>query len=319
MPGKKFNYYKFGAFCLVVLLIIGGIIFGIVSLINNIEYKKTFEYKFISIGYSLDEEKVLEGSLKEKELNELLSKKYDSDIDDFVKEKYFLYKNLNSYLEYKKDNNKENYSNIVSIINSEANIEWIDINKDTDTSKNELMLVNRLYGLSSDFEPSDLVSVPLRYAYSGNKISGFILENIIDLNGAGGESGYTFLVSSGYRSYSDQEKMYNNYADSYGESEADKIVAKPGHSEYQTGISFDFQPYNKVFDDAYSSDEYKWLKDNAYKYGFILRFQKGTEDITGFNASAWRIRYVGKEAAKIIYDENITFEEYYAYYVIGDK
>lgn len=319
MPGRKFNYYKFGAFCLIVLIIICAIIFGIASLINGIKYKKTYEYKFTQIGYSKEEEKVLESNLNNENLNKLLTEKYDSNIDDFIKEKYFMFKNLNKYLEYKNNNKKEEYSSVVSIINTEANIEWIDETKDTDTSKKDLMLVNRLYGLSSDYVPESIVDIPLRYAYTGKKIDGSILEYIIDLIEAGKEVGYTFVVGSGYRSYAEQEKIYNSYVSSYGQSEADKIVAKPGHSEYQTGISLDFQPYNKVFEDSFASEEYDWLSKNAYKFGFVLRLPKGEEDITGFSASAWRLRYVGKDAAKVIFDENITFEEYYAFYVIGDN
>ena len=68
-------------------------------------------------------------------------------------------------------------------------------------------------------------------------------------------------------------------------------------------------------DDFEETKEYKWLIKNAYKYGFILRYPKGKEDITGYNYESWHYRYVGIEAAKIIYEENITFDEYYVYYV----
>ena len=319
MVGKKFNYYKFFIFCLTVLLIICGIIFGVLSLIGKIKYKNTYEYKLINIGYTAEEEKILENNLQDIELNALLNIKYNENIDDFVKEKYFLFKNLDEYLKYKSDNLKKTYSEIVTIINTETNIEWIDESKDTDTSKSTLMLVNRLYGLSSDYEPENIVNVPLKYAYSGMKIDESILENIISLINAGKELNYTFVVSSGYRPYSEQEKIYNNYVNSYGQSEADKKVARPGHSEYQTGISFDLQPYNKVFENAYESEEYEWLSENAYKYGFILRLPRDKENITGFSASPWKLRYVGEEASSIIYNEGITFEEYYAYYVVGDK
>lgn len=319
MPGKKFNYKKFLIFCAVLIGIIVAIIYGISSLISGIKYKKTYEYKFINMGYTLEEEKVFEENLDNKELNTLLKNKYNSDTDNFVSEKYFLFKNINKYLDYKKENEDKKYSDIVTIINTEANIEWIDEEKSTDSSKNELMLVNRLYGLSSDYEPSNIIDAPLKYAYKGIKIDESILENIVSLIGSGKEAGYTYVISYGYRSYSDQEKMYNSYVNSYGQSEADEIVARPGHSEYQTGIAFDLQPYNKVFEDAFESEEYKWLNDNSYKYGFIMRLEKNKEDITGFTASAWKLRYVGVDAATKIHNESITFEEYYAYYVVGEK
>ena len=177
------------------------------------------------------------------------------------------------------------------------------------------MLVNRLYVLSKDYEPDDIIDVPVSISYSGVKISKSILSNIEELISAAKDEGYIFVLSDGYRSYADQEKMFNNYKNSYGYEEADKNVARPGHSEYQTGISFQIVPYNKVFDKPRESEEYKWLKDNAYKYGFIFRYPEDKKDITLFDSYTWRLRFVGTTAASIIESEKISFEEYYAYFV----
>ncbi|UKI58800.1 MAG: M15 family metallopeptidase [Clostridium sp.] len=123
------------------------------------------------------------------------------------------------------------------------------------------------------------------------------------------------FLSDGYRSYEAQEKMFESYKNSYGYEEADKNVARPGHSEYQTGISFQIVPYNKVFDKPRESEEYLWLRDNAYKYGFIFRYPEDKKDITLFDSYTWRLRYVGTDVASIIENEKICFEEYYAYFV----
>jgi D-alanyl-D-alanine carboxypeptidase len=187
--------------------------------------------------------------------------------------------------------------------------------KDTDTSKNELMLVNRIYGLSEDFVPEDLVEVPSQYAYSGKKLSQKVLDEVIKLIDGAKNYGYTFVIGDGYRSYEEQKDIYDSYADFYGMSETDEFVARPGHSEYQTGMSFDLKPYNKVIDDVSNNEEYLWLRENAYKYGFIFRFEKEDKHLTGFSENNWRLRYVGKEAASVMRDEGICFEEYYAYYV----
>ena len=115
---------------------------------------------------------------------------------------------------------------------------------------------------------------------------------------------------SAYRSYSKQNDLYNNYIKKYGQTKTDTISAKPGHSEHQTGYSFDFASAgSKVF---VNSEEYKWMLKNAYKYGYIHRYPKSKEDITGISIEAWHFRYVGKKAAKIIYEEGLSFEEYYA-------
>ena len=241
--------------------------------------------------------------------------KYDKNIVKFMSEKYFLYKNLSKYLDYKKENKLESYTNIVTIINTESNVDWFDNTKETDTSKKELMLVNRLYGLSKDYEPDDIIDVPSQYAYTGVKISNSIMDNIVALIDAASEDGYTFVLADGYRSYSEQESIFERYKNAYGYSEADRIAARAGHSEYQTGISFTIVPLYKEYDEPKESPEYKWLSDNAYRFGFIFRFPEDKTDITGFEASTWRLRYVGSEAANIIKSENICFEEYYAYFV----
>lgn len=315
MVVRKFNYYRFATFLVIVIGIISGIIFGVVKLVNNYKYKQSYDYKLSLVGYKEDEVKTIKDKLNNGEIDNLMELKYDKNIVKFMNEKYFIYKNLSKYLEYKKDNKLESYTNIVTIINTEANIDWFDNTKETDISKKELMLVNRLYGLSKDYEPDDIIDVPSQYAYTGVKISNSIMDNIVALIDAASDEGYAFVLADGYRSYSEQESIFERYKNAYGYSEADRIAARAGHSEYQTGISFTIVPLYKEYDKPKESLEYKWLSDNAYRYGFIFRFPEDKTDITGFEASTWRLRYVGSEAANIIKSENICFEEYYAYFV----
>lgn len=315
MKVRKFNYYRFFIFIGVTLSILFCIIFYSIKFIKDYNYKKTYDYKLLSAGYSEEEVKVIKDKFSNDKIDILLKEKYDKNVVSFIKEKYFIYNNLSKYMEYKKKNKNDTYTHVVSIINTEADVEWLDNEKETDTSKGNLMLVNRLYGLSKDYEPEDIIDVPVSISYSGVKISKSILENIEELIEAGKEAGYTFVLSDGYRSYEAQKKMFESYKNSYGYEEADKNVARPGHSEYQTGISFQIVPYNKVFDKPRESTEYLWLKDNAYKYGFIFRYPEDKKDITLFDSYTWRLRYVGTDAASIIKNEKICFEEYYAYFV----
>jgi len=312
MVVRKFNYFRFISF--IVILI--GIIVGIVLFIKKSNYKKTNEYKLLELGYSQIQISTIEQELNDSQIDKLLTMDYDENIIGLLTEKYFIFDNLDKYLEYKKEKSNYENSKVVSIINTKANIDWFDYELETDTSKNELMLVNRIYGLSSTYEPKDIVNIPTQYAYTGKQISKSILDKIISLiDTAKSSKGYTFVVSEGYRSYKAQEDIYNFFADNYGKSDADEIAARPGHSEYQTGLSFDLVPYNEVIEKPYEDERYLWLKDNAHKYGFIFRLEKDKENLTGFNASAWRLRYVGESAASIMYNEKICFEEYYAYFV----
>ena len=311
MVVRKFNYYRFFVF---IVILVSIIVFSI-KMISDYNYKKTDEYKLLNVGYNEEEIKVIKDKLSDDKIESLLKVKYNKNIVLFIKEKYFIYKNLSKYLDYKSKNKDDTFTHIVAIVTTEADVEWLDNEKETDTSKNELMLVNRLYGLSKDYEPDDIIDVPVSISYSGVKISKSILSNIEELISAAKDEGYIFVLSDGYRSYADQEKMFNNYKNSYGYEEADKNVARPGHSEYQTGISFQIVPYNKVFDKPRESEEYKWLKDNAYNYGFIFRYPDDKKDITLFDSYTWRLRFVGTTAASIIESEKISFEEYYAYFV----
>lgn len=317
MTVKKFNYTKFIIFIVVVIGIILGIIIGITKLVSHINYTKTYEYKLTNVGYNMDEIKILKNKFNNDKLDKLLKRKYDENIAKFVNEKFFIYENLDKYLEYKKNEDESDNSKIVAIVNTEANVEWLDNEKQTDTSKNELMLVNRLYGLDSSFEVKDIVTVSSRYAYDNIKISGSIVGQIESMAEDARNDGYTFVVSAGYRTYKEQQSLYDSYAKSYGKGEADEFVARAGHSEYETGLSFVFEPYKYTIkvDDEKTSAEYLWLRDNAYKYGFIFRFEEDKEYLTGFSADTWRLRYVGTDAAAMIHNENICFEEYYAYFV----
>ena len=112
-------------------------------------------------------------------------------------------------------------------------------------------------------------------------------------------------IVSGFRSYEYQEKIYNEYVKLYGEEIANTFSAKPGHSEHQTGLALDICDDSDKF---VNTKEAKWLEKNAYKFGYIIRYPKGKEHITGYKFEPWHIRYVGKKHAKTICDTGMTLE-----------
>ena len=112
---------------------------------------------------------------------------------------------------------------------------------------------------------------------------------------------------SGYRSYYDQKSTYNYWVSVYGQKDADTISARPGHSEHQTGLAFDITSLNSSYGET---EEGIWLRENCFKYGFIIRYPKGKEHITGYAYEPWHIRYVGVEHATYIMNNNLTLEEY---------
>lgn len=128
------------------------------------------------------------------------------------------------------------------------------------------------------------------------------------------KSGFNLVMASGYRSYQFQQTLYNGYVARDGEAAANRYSAKPGTSEHQTGLAFDVTTSSrKCYLEICFADtpEGKWLKDNAYKYGLHLRYQKGKEDVTGYQFEPWHFRYVGVDLAKKLYDSNQTMEEFF--------
>ena len=176
------------------------------------------------------------------------------------------------------------------------------------------MLVNKHHNLSSEFTPDDLVEIDSKYASDDNLFCNKeALEAFKAMSQKAVDEGYGIVINSAYRSYQDQEKLVNNYLNSYGQNYVDKYVALPGFSEHQTGLAFDIGSRSvSIFA---NSREYSWLQEHAHEYGFIYRFSKRDENITEFRSEAWHYRYVGKKAAKYIYENKITLEEYWAMFL----
>lgn len=173
------------------------------------------------------------------------------------------------------------------------------------TYVDNVIMVNKTYSLPSNFAPNNLVTIN---GYI--KVVDFVKDAFDELSSDAKSIGLNIYASSGYRSYSNQEYIYNNYVKKDGTEKADTYSARAGYSEHQTGLAIDL---NTIDDSFADTSEGKYVKDNCYKYGFIIRYPKGKEDITGYMYEPWHIRYVGKELASKLYNNGdyITMEEYY--------
>lgn len=128
-----------------------------------------------------------------------------------------------------------------------------------------------------------------------------------EMQSAAAKEGIVLYVVSGFRDYDTQEAIYNNYVSYDGKANADRYSARPGHSEHQTGLAFDLNELEESFGET---REGKWLAANAHKYGFIIRYPKGKEHITGYMYEPWHVRYLGKDIATKVYNSGLTLEEY---------
>ena len=312
---KKLNVKKI-VVALVVLSVIVFVLYKIISnAIETSNYHKTNEYKLSEVGYTENEVKLLLDRLSDDQIADILKMKYDVALTKFLVEKYYLYSNLNRYLDYYNNNKDVNISDVVAIVNVGADKQWYEAVKETDVSKGNLMLVNKFNALPETFEPTDLQEIPGYYALEGMYMSSSIYDDLTAMLDAAREAGYTMVVTQGYRSFDEQASTYKDIEDYNDTRYADSVAARPGHSEYQTGLGVMVEPYGKEVQDVKTSEENKWLLNNAHKYGFILRYPEGKSNITGFNYDPWRLRYVGVDASSKIHNEGITFDEYYAYYI----
>lgn len=170
----------------------------------------------------------------------------------------------------------------------------MDPNQIQPTFINGILLVNKDYGLPPTF---------------GNGDDPTALAKLQQLQRDAQAQGINISNSySGYRSYQYQTQLYNNYVKLHGEEEANTFSAKPGFSEHQTGLTFDLKDFNgQLVEDPITS---QWIKDNCAKYGFIVRYPEGKEDITGYIYEPWHLRYVGEEVANQIMNNNTTLEQY---------
>ena len=175
-----------------------------------------------------------------------------------------------------------------------------------------LLLVNRNNILDKTYVPNDLVNA--NSIYKKNTLVRKKVLNMFNLMRLEAlKYGYDIDIMSGYRSYSYQEKIYDRLVKDKGLNYAFRHIATAGSSEHQTGLAIDICVYRDdscyIEHEVNSFIEIKWLYDNAHKFGFILRYPQGKEDITGYNYEPWHFRYVGNMASYIFYN-NLTLEEY---------
>lgn len=305
-------------FVLILFLSIG--IYSGINVYKEYQYKKTYEYKLLEHGYTLEETQKLEEIFKEdNELDYLLSIEKNDKILSLINEKYFLKKNFQLYMTYMTENKKKELSEVVRNINTHLDKDFYEISLKTDSSLDYKMIVNKFYQLDSSYSPDDIVTVPTTYAwgtYGSIKVRQIAYDAFLDMWNAANEDGYYLMINSAYRTFEEQETVYNNYKDKRGQKYADSIAARPGSSEHQTGLCLDiFSKNNSNKSTFKDTEEAAWLKNNAHKYGFILRYPEDKVNITGYNFESWHYRYVGIEAATYCYENDITYEEYYAYFI----
>ena len=160
----------------------------------------------------------------------------------------------------------------------------------------EIVVANKKHPMAANYNPGENLTAKAAFLRLRN-----------DMIAQGYNVGYAY---SGFRSYDYQKVLYQNYVNKDGQAAADRYSARPGYSEHQTGLVFDLtDKAGNLLEDTAASN---WLKNNAYRYGFVVRYQPGKEASTGYMPEAWHIRYIGKEADEV-YHSGLSLEEYYGF------
>jgi len=219
------------------------------------------------------------------------------------------------YSNYYKTNKNLSLEDIVTRVNIGLDRPFYKGAKPTPHLNKNYILVNKYLYLDKNYIPNNLEKTNSDYSKKGMMLVKEAKDMFEKMYYDAKKEGYNIRIMSSYRSYNYQEKLYNNYKNKEGKEEADKYSARPGFSEHQTGLCVDIDDKNLNYEDFYKSSSYEWMINNSYKYGFILRYPKDKENITGYIYESWHYRYVGIDIAKYIHDNNITFDEYYSKYI----
>lgn len=251
---------------------------------------------------------------------------YNKEIINYLTLPYFKEANLERYINYENNTDKlssvydtttikenYNYEDTVTFVNANLDKEYYknDINLSEEEEKSIDVIVNKYYKLDKSYVPEDLTVINSKYASGTQKLRQEAATKFEEMCEDAKEAGYKILAGSTYRSYDYQLNLYNRYVKNDGFANAETYSARAGYSEHQLGLAVDV--LNGKWEYLSENDkEYTWLTTNSYKYGFILRYPRGKEYITGYMFEDWHFRYLGTNLAQKVFDSGLTYDEYIA-------
>lgn len=287
---------------------------------NKKEEKDSITKELEKLSYNDNEITLIQEYVTEENINYLINNKINHEIAyNFVNETYYIDNYLIDYLNYYNEHKDKTYKEIVTIINTHINNEFYTNTMKTDTSLGKYVILNKYYYADNTYPSENLIKVDGKYHVNGTSfyLNEECYEAFLKMYNDAYNAGYGFKMKSAYRSYDTQVTTYNYWVSTENgdKTKADIYSARAGFSEHQTGYAFDIRDYNWEYEDYGKSESFKWVSENSHKYGFIIRFPKGKEHITGYQYESWHYRYCGIECATYIYENDITFEEYYEYFI----
>ena len=273
--------------------------------ISSDEY--IYKEDLLHLGYDLKDIEVIENKISNIDVKEyFLKEKYDN-VTSYINALYFIPKNIDRYVNYYNKNKNMSYDNVILNVNMNLDYEFYTNINTLHDYLDVTALVNKYNKLPDNYEIDDLVTLDEEYSTRGEKIREIAYKDLKVMFDKAREDGINLNVISGYRTSEKQNTLFNNSVKKNGIEHALMYSAKMGHSEHQLGLAIDINTTQESFK---NTNEYKWLKNNSYKYGFIERYKENKENITGFAYEPWHYRYIGIDNATKVFTENITYEEY---------
>lgn len=288
------------------------------SFINDIN-------KLLSLGYKSKEINVFYENIPDS-ISVIVNNRYNSNITNYLNLNYFIEDNLDRYIKYENNDAKfdsiyntdvikenYNYEDTVTFVNAYLDRDYYsnDINLSNEEASAIDVIVNKYYKLNENYEPSDLVTIDSKFASNNQRLRKEAADKFEEMAADALASGIKIYAGSTYRSYDYQLDLYNRYVLQDGFAEAETYSARAGYSEHQLGLAVDVLNGDWQYLSE-NDDEYTWLIDNSYKYGFILRYPRNKEYVTGYMFEDWHFRYLGVELANKVKLSGLTYDEYVA-------
>lgn len=250
-------------------------------------------------------------------VNELIDKDLSiEEIQEYLSYSYMRIENLNRYIRYESDSIQDK----ILKVNMDLDLKPYEDVKIVQNFDDYTLLVNKYSALPDGYKPDDLVPMVNACIYGKDYSCSGILKEVRKVAAdaweefckAASEQGLELRAVGAFRTYDYQKNLFNYYNNLKGKDYAEKYYAKPGQSEHNSGLAIDLTFNDNIYYQIEGKEGYEWIIQNMHKYGFILRYPKDKTDITLYGYESWHLRYVGKEVAQIIYENNLTLEEYLA-------
>lgn len=263
---------------------------------------------FIEKGYSASTINDIYDNLSERNISILLTMPY-TDLTEFISIPNLSLDKLERYKAYMARENIS-ASEAVTRVNLNLDEEFYKTINEIEDPSSILVLVNKSHALKSDYVPSDLVSIP---SFPNLLLRQAAIDDFENLLAAAQLDNVYLIPYSTYRSYDYQKGLYEKYLKEDSQEVVDTYSARPGHSEHQTGLAIDIRSSSHWY--SLTDNDYDWMLNNSYKYGFIVRYPKDNSKITGYKEEPWHIRYLGIDVATKVHEAGITYDEYVDLYL----